>query len=167
MFLSKARAPAEAFGQGHPRVSDSPPRLGKSQCFLDPPSCCGGNPGEILVDGHVGWESPPGSRGCHSRDGRQAPPSQGRPHPAVPTHPFGPVPSLSIDDDGPRLVSVPPEHHAHGVPVQPVDVDGVGGLARPEQCPAVDVDAEVVGLPVWALALARRGQNEGLQNRGT
>lgn len=95
------------------------------------------------------------------------PPSQCRPHPAVPTHPFGPVPSLGVDDDGPRLVSVPPEHHAHGVPVQPVDVDGVGGLARPEQCPAVDVDAEVVGLPVWALALARRGQNEGLQNRGT
>ena len=73
-----------------------------------------------------------------------------------------PAPALSVDDDGPRLVAVPPQHHAHGVPVEPVDVDGVGGLACPEQCPAVDVNAEVVRLPVRVLALARRGQNKGL-----
>lgn len=75
---------------------------------------------------------------------------------------FGLAPSLGVDNDSPRLVSVPTEHHAHGVPVQPVDVDGVGGLARPEQRPAVDIDAEIVGLPVWVLVLARGGQNEGL-----
>lgn len=84
------------------------------------------------------------------------------PHITVSACPSGLAPSLGVDDDGPRLVPVPTEHHAHGVPVQPVHVDGVGGLARPEQCPAVDVDAEVVGLPVWALVWARSGQNEGL-----
>lgn len=76
--------------------------------------------------------------------------------------PSGLAPSLRIDDNGPRLVTVPAEHHAHGVPVQPVDIDGVGGLARPEQRPAVDVDAEIMRLPVWVLVLAQGGQNERL-----
>lgn len=76
--------------------------------------------------------------------------------------PLGLAPPLGVDDDGPWLVAVPTEHHTHGVSIQPVDVDGVGGLTRPEEHPAVDVDAEVVGLPIRVLARARRGQNEGL-----
>lgn len=110
-------------------------------------------------DGWVcwGWKIPPSPRGQHARERRPA-------HPRRDSTPArgGPAPALGVDDDGPRLVAVPPQHHAHGVPVEPVDVDGVGGLTRPEQRPAVDVDAEVVRLPVRVLALARRGQNEGL-----
>lgn len=51
------------------------------------------------------------------------------------------------------------QHHAHGVPL-PVDVDGVGGLARPEQRPAVDVDAEAVRR-LSGSALAREAVTKG------
>ena len=110
------------------------------------------------VDGGVGGGRPLPAReaGIHGRGPGHTPAG------AAP-HPRGPAPSLGVDDDGPRLVAVPAEHHAHGIPIQPVDVDGVGGLARPKQRPAVDVNAEVMRLPVRVLALARRGQNEGLE----
>lgn len=64
--------------------------------------------------------------------------------------PWGHLPSLSIDSNGPRLITVPSKYHSHGIPIQPVDIDGVGGLTGPEQCPAVDVNAEIVWLSVWA-----------------
>lgn len=106
---------------------------------------------------HRGGKSPQPVRGWHSAEDTAGMPGGQHPHP-----PIGLLPSLRIDDDGPGLVAVPTQHHPHGFPAQPVDVDGIGGLARPEQRPAVDVDAEVVGLPVWVLALAQRGQNKGL-----
>lgn len=76
---------------------------------------------------------------------------------------LGHLPSLSIDSNGPWLVTVPSKHHSHGVSIQSVDIDGVGGLTGPEQCPAVDVDAEIVRLSVWAQTLTGRGQHGELR----
>lgn len=111
--------------------------------------CCGGDSGGRLTDRDVRGGKP-------SRPERLTLP-EGAPGPPPPRR--GLTPSLGVDDESPGLVAAPAEHHAHGVPVQPVHVDGVGGLARPEQRPAVHVDAEIVRLPVRALVRAGRGQN--------
>lgn len=111
--------------------------------------CCGGDSGGRLTDRDVRGGKP-------SRPERLTLP-EGAPGPPPPRR--GLTPSLGVDDESPGLVAAPAEHHAHGLPVQPVHVDGVGGLARPEQRPAVHVDAEIVRLPVRALVRAGRGQN--------
>lgn len=120
-------------------------------------------PENLLVHQNVGSGKPLAAPEADVHQGASWPAPAGcSPHAPVPACPSGLAPSLGIDDNGPRLVAVPAEHHAHGVPIQSVDVDGVGGLARPEQRPAVDVDAEVMRLPVWVLVLAQGGQNERL-----
>lgn len=148
-----------------PRPSLGVSALGSDHVPLSCSGCCvAGTLGSCRPTGMSGVENPAQPERLMFKEGSPA-----RPHGVTATCctmvapcPYGLLPSLGVDDDGPRLVSVPAEHHAHGVPVQPVDVDGVGGLARPEQRPAVDVDAEVVRLSVCALAGARGGQEGGL-----
>lgn len=63
-------------------------------------------------------------------------------------------PFLSIDHDGPWLVGVILQDHAHGVSVHPLDVDGVGCLTGPVHMAAVGVQAQVMKLVVHWLNTA-------------
>lgn len=66
------------------------------------------------------------------------------------------LPFLCIDHNGPGLVLLIPQHNSHRDSIQPLDVDGVGDLTGPEDCAAVGVQAQVVGLPLWALLVTGR-----------
>lgn len=63
-------------------------------------------------------------------------------------------PFLSIDHDGPWLVGVILQDHAHGVTVHPLDGDGVGCLTGPVNVATVGVQAQVVKLVVHWLNTA-------------
>lgn len=67
-------------------------------------------------------------------------------------------PSLWVDDYGPRLVVLPPQHHTDSAAIDAGDVDDVGDLAGPVDEAAVDVDAEIVQLQTLTVS-AQRAQH--------
>lgn len=63
-------------------------------------------------------------------------------------------PFLSIDHNGPWLVSVILQDHAYSVSIHPLDVDGVGSLTGPVNVATVGVQAQVMKLVVHWLDTA-------------
>lgn len=68
-------------------------------------------------------------------------------------------PPLCIHYNGSGLVVVASQHHPYWLAVQPVNVDGVCGLTGPVQGMAVYINAEVMWLLLWVLALVWRAHD--------
>lgn len=62
-------------------------------------------------------------------------------------------PSLCIHYNGSGLVMIPSQHHPNWLAIQPVDIDWICGLTGPVQGMTVYIDAEVMWLLLWVLAL--------------
>ena len=73
------------------------------------------------------------------------------------TLPLPSSPFFGVDYNGSGFVMFISQHHAHGISVQALEVDGIGGLTSPVDSTAVGVQAQVVGLFVRLLLVGGSG----------